>query len=1028
MGIEKDFQARLKLVNYAREYGIEKAAEWSGRPEGYVRRLLDFYEEHGEDGLRYLAERAQDARHGQGPKERWSQSLPEFYAELARDVLRALKGGPSRIYGGVWRALAGFVRHSMREQRMPARYVIPSVLLHVVLLFLLAYASTVEIKLPEEPEEEFTYVGLTEEPEKPLKVYESEEAETGGGPSAGEDNGAPGRKGVETSGPEKGQTSATGPRETAEPADTGSRGALGEKARASLDAAQGRETAEGGLKSGAEKKLDVTARAAGMDMPEAGFTPGELKITGGGAAGKTRAGAAARSLTDKGSPDARAAGPGPGQAEARGGGELAGAGRKSAGSLGGGVSGREPAPDLKDGKRIEIDSAPGRGKNARMPDAVMSRAPGRLDMAASGGNVPGGSKAAGGGAPKSVERAGGAASAAGGIDRVAGASGQGRQGPAGGSKSTGRLGGVAPGGDAVPEFGARSGKEAGLEGQRLAKRFAADDGVPGARKLDISAGSGTGKQGGGRPSHGISGPSGIGERGAAGPSAGNAFLPEPSSGGGQAGTGGYSPARGSGKQAGQGTLEGGTSSRGGGAPGPGSGEKSVQISRAGGGSGKAGVPDASPGRLGGLGDMIRDFVTGGKSSGQGKQPGGTGGGVRLGSGKKSGGGPAGTSAIRGGEDQDKDLLAGDRKRTAYGTLGVPGGSGKERYATAEKTRPGAVAPEKQSGVGTGAGRGGKGFGPGVRITSPGPGTTGQLTQVVRGSVSDPRAKKATLTVNDDSRVVSVAGGKFEATVALKDGRNVITVMAFDQDGNVGKDSVTLSYKEPPGDFDVTISEPRNGQLFDVSKSNTVKVKGVVGNARITRARMVLNGNAKDIVVKGGRFTQEVALTQEQNTVMVEAVGANGAASASRVVRFGTMNISPKDVMIVLTWDRPNADLDLHVYDPLGGHTSYKSPNVYESNDAISGGQLEQDAKGNFGPEVFTQEHAAKGVYSIRSNYYYSGGDGDANATVTVILYGDNPARRIVRVFGPHLQVDSRTGEETWDVARFKMPEGIFLED
>lgn len=1027
MGIEKDFQARLKLVNYAREYGIQKAAEWSGRPEEYVRRLLDFYEEHGEDGLRYLAERAQSVRQGLEPMERWSQSLPEFYAELARDVLTALKGGPSRIYGGVWRAIVDFARHSMREQKMPARYVMPSVLLHVALLLLLAYASTVEIQLPEEPEAEYTYVGLTEEPEKPLNVYESKEAETGGGPSAGEGGGAPGRKGVETSGPEKGQTSATGPQEMAESSETASRGALGEKARATLDAAQGRETAETGIKSGAEKKLDVSARVAGMERPEAGFTPGELKISGAGTAGKTRAGAAARSLSEKGSPDARAAGPGPGQTEARGGGELAGAGRKSAGSLGGGVSGGEHAPEFKDGKRLAIDSAQGRGSKTQMPDAVMSRAPGRLDMAASGGGVSGGSKAAGGGAPKSVERAGGAASAAGGIDRALGASGQGGQGPTGGSKSSGRLGGAAPGGEAVPEFGSRSGKEAGLEGQRLSRQFATDDAMPGARKLDISAGSGSGRQGGGRPSQGTTGPSGFGERGAAGPSAGNAFLAEPSSGGGQSGTGGYSPAHGSGKQAGQGTLSGG-SGRGGGTPGPGGGEKSVQISRAGGGPGKAGVPDAAPGRLGGLGDMLRDFVTGGKSSGQGKQGGGAGGGVRLGSGEKSGGGPAGTSAIKGGGDQDKDQLAGDRKRTAYGTLGVPGGSGKERYATAEKTRPGAVAPEKQSGVGTAARQGGKGFGPGVRITSPGPGTTGQLTQVVRGSVSDPRAKKATLTVNDDSRVVSVANGKFEATVALKDGKNVITVMAFDQDGNVGKDSVTLSYKEPPGDFDVTISEPRNGQLFDVSRSNTVKVKGVVGNTRITRARMVLNGNAKDIVVKGGRFTQEVALTQEQNTVVVEAVGANGAASASRVVRFGTMNISPKDVMIVLTWDKPNADLDLHVYDPLGGHTSYKSPNVYESNDAISGGQLEQDAKGNFGPEVFTQERAAKGIYSIRSNYYYSGGDGDANATVTVILYGDNPARRIVRVFGPHLQVDSRTGEETWDVARFKMPEGIFLED
>jgi hypothetical protein len=49
-------------------------------------------------------------------------------------------------------------------------------------------------------------------------------------------------------------------------------------------------------------------------------------------------------------------------------------------------------------------------------------------------------------------------------------------------------------------------------------------------------------------------------------------------------------------------------------------------------------------------------------------------------------------------------------------------------------------------------------------------------------------------------------------------------------------------------------------------------------------------------------------------------------------------------------------------------------------------------------------------------------------TVTVILYGDNPSRRIVRVFGPHLQVDTKSGEDVWDVTKFKMPEGIFLEE
>ena len=65
---------------------------------------------------------------------------------------------------------------------------------------------------------------------------------------------------------------------------------------------------------------------------------------------------------------------------------------------------------------------------------------------------------------------------------------------------------------------------------------------------------------------------------------------------------------------------------------------------------------------------------------------------------------------------------------------------------------------------------------------------------------------------------------------------------------------------------------------------------------------------------------------------------------------------------------------------------------------------------------------------MKSNYFYSGGDGDAHAKVTIILYGDNPSRKIVRVFGPHLQRDTKDGSDTWEVTRFRMPEGIFLEE
>jgi uncharacterized protein YfaP (DUF2135 family) len=388
---------------------------------------------------------------------------------------------------------------------------------------------------------------------------------------------------------------------------------------------------------------------------------------------------------------------------------------------------------------------------------------------------------------------------------------------------------------------------------------------------------------------------------------------------------------------------------------------------------------------------------------------------------------AGTGGTTGGKSTETDASG---KGFAGGALGRPVGAGTDKYASSGGTEAVPKSAEKVASLGAGEKKSARpGMrGPGVRILTPVSGKTDRLAQNVTGTVKGIGVKKATLSVNNDSRVVSVVDGKFNASVALFDGRNIITVMAFDSEGNVGKDFVTLNYNTPIADTKVTILEPRDGQVFDLSDKATIMVRGTVDDKSIRSAKLVLNGNPKNIVVESGRFEQEVALVQERNTLFVEASEKSGGQAVSQMVKFSSVNIKPKDMMVILTWDKPRADMDLHIYGPSGGHTYYKNPDRYSSAEAIADGNLEQDAKDNYGPEVFVMEKAASGEYTVKSNYFYSGGDGDSLATVTVILYGDNPARRIVRVFGPHLQVDTKSGEDFWEVAKFKMPEGIFLED
>ncbi len=365
------------------------------------------------------------------------------------------------------------------------------------------------------------------------------------------------------------------------------------------------------------------------------------------------------------------------------------------------------------------------------------------------------------------------------------------------------------------------------------------------------------------------------------------------------------------------------------------------------------------------------------------------------------------------------------KLFAGNALGTPGG---RRYASASRAGVTPLSVGRSSVISRGTLIAENKIGPKVRILSPGSGSTDRISQTITGVVSDKRVRNATLTVNNNSQVISVENGRFEATFSLSGGRNTVTVMAFDSDGNVGKDSINLDYSGSSEGAPVNIIYPKDGQVFDVSENCVITVKGTVGDSDISRAKLILNGNPMDIVVNRGYFEQKVALMEEQNTIQVEAVNSRGQTTHSHVVDVGTVNVKPKDILIILTWDKPHADFDLHVYSPSGGHTYYKQPNIYESKNAIPGGRLEQDAKGNFGPEVFDQEHAERGIYTVRSNYYYSGGDGDAHAKVTIILYGDNPSRRIVRVFGPYLQRDTKDGSDWGPAIKFKMPEGIFLDE
>jgi len=70
---------------------------------------------------------------------------------------------------------------------------------------------------------------------------------------------------------------------------------------------------------------------------------------------------------------------------------------------------------------------------------------------------------------------------------------------------------------------------------------------------------------------------------------------------------------------------------------------------------------------------------------------------------------------------------------------------------------------------------------------------------------------------------------------------------------------------------------------------------------------------------GVDFPVDVALVEEQNTILVEAVSADGVPARSGLVTVNTVNVKPKDVMLILSWDKPHADFDLHRFAHVGPH-------------------------------------------------------------------------------------------------------------
>jgi hypothetical protein len=104
-------------------------------------------------------------------------------------------------------------------------------------------------------------------------------------------------------------------------------------------------------------------------------------------------------------------------------------------------------------------------------------------------------------------------------------------------------------------------------------------------------------------------------------------------------------------------------------------------------------------------------------------------------------------------------------------------------------------------------------------------------------------------------------------------------------------------------------------------------------------------------------------------------------------------IEQAGLLVVMTWNTDNTDIDLHVREPSGVEVFYSNP------DSLAGGHLTRDVITGFGPEMYYIPKLRRGTYDVRAHYYSSNRNRLSTRTkvyVTVFRDFGTPQQTVMR--------------------------------
>ncbi|MDA3812800.1 MAG: PEGA domain-containing protein [Candidatus Cloacimonetes bacterium] len=225
----------------------------------------------------------------------------------------------------------------------------------------------------------------------------------------------------------------------------------------------------------------------------------------------------------------------------------------------------------------------------------------------------------------------------------------------------------------------------------------------------------------------------------------------------------------------------------------------------------------------------------------------------------------------------------------------------------------------------------------------------------------------------------------------------------------------LEYPVPPYPvFD--ISYPYDGEHF------TDNVIGIEGNVELDTgdpytgdsAILSINGVDSEIYVSYGYFDETISIAAGENELQMRANGPEGDTGVSDIITvYG--DFTAPEIEVVLWWNTPTADIDLHAWNPAGEWCYYGNP-------VISDGFLDIDDIEGYGPETFAVQTANVGVYDIQINCFSLDSDNYSDASVQVFFDGVLMAN-----YGPHhFIVDDGNGTDPaawWEVCTITVENG-----